>query len=46
LQAIDHLMMDDIKAVLQGEIIKGYPSLAEDRAELYDIKLKSHLQAR
>jgi len=41
LEAIDHSMMADIKAVLQGEIIKGYPTLEdiEDRTDLYDIKL-------
>ncbi|MCX6675133.1 MAG: MarR family transcriptional regulator [Methanothrix sp.] len=41
LEAIDHPMMANIKAVLQGEIIKGYPTLEdiEDRTDLYDIKL-------
>ena len=41
LEAIDHPMMEDLKAVLQGEIIKGYPTLEdiEDRTDLYDIKL-------
>jgi len=41
LEAIDHPMMKDLKAVLQGERIKGYPTLEdiEDRADLYDIKL-------
>jgi predicted transcriptional regulator len=38
---IDHPMMANIKAVLQGEKIKGYPTLEdiEDRTDLYDIKL-------
>ncbi len=41
LEGIDHPMMKDIRAVLQGESIKGYPSLEEieDRAELYEIEL-------
>ena len=41
LEAIDHPMMKDLKAVLQGERIKGYPTLEdiEDRTDLYDIKL-------
>lgn len=41
LEAIDHPMMKDLKAVLQGERIKGYPTMEdiEDRADLYDIKL-------
>ena len=41
LEDIDHPMMAYIKAVLQGEIIKGYPTLEdiEDRTDLYDIKL-------
>jgi predicted transcriptional regulator len=41
LQTIDHPMMKDLKAVLQGEKIKGYPTLEdiEDRTDLYDIKL-------
>lgn len=41
LEAIDHPMMKDLKAVLQGKIIKGYPTLEdiEDRMDLYDIKL-------
>ena len=41
LEDIDHPMMEDIKAVLQGETIKGYSSLEEikDRAELYGIGL-------
>jgi predicted transcriptional regulator len=41
LEGIDHLMMKDLKAVLQGERIKGYPTLEdiEDRTDLYDIKL-------
>ncbi len=40
LEAIDHPMMKDLKAVLQGESIKGYPTLEdiEDRTDLYDIK--------
>jgi len=41
LDAIDHPMMKDLKAVLQGERIKGYPTLEDimDRTDLYDIKL-------
>ena len=41
LEAIDHPMMKDLKAALQGEWIKGYPTMEdiEDRAGLYDIKL-------
>ncbi len=41
LEGIDHPMMKQIKAVLQGESIKGYPSLEEieDRAKLYEIEL-------
>ncbi len=41
LEAIDHPMMKDLKAVLQGERIRGYPTLEdiEDRKDLYDIKL-------
>jgi hypothetical protein len=41
LQAIDHPMMKNLKAVLQGERIRDYPTLEdiEDRTDLYDIKL-------
>ncbi|MBN1234492.1 MAG: hypothetical protein JW999_00405 [Methanotrichaceae archaeon] len=41
LEAIDHPMMKDLKAVLQGKRIKGYPTMEdiEDRTDLYDIKL-------
>jgi predicted transcriptional regulator len=41
LGAIDHPMMNNLKAVLQGERIRGYPTLEdiEDRTDLYDIKL-------
>lgn len=41
LESVDHPMVKHIKAVLQGESIKGYPSLEEieDRAELYEIEL-------
>lgn len=41
LEGVGHPMMKHIKAVLQGESIKGYPSLEEieDRAELYEIEL-------
>ena len=41
LEAVDHPMMKDLKAVLQGERIRGYPTLVdiEDRTDLYDIKL-------
>jgi hypothetical protein len=40
LEAIDHPMMKDLKAVLQGERIKDYPTLVdiEDRTDLYDIQ--------
>lgn len=38
---VEHPMMTDIKAVLQGERIKGYPTLEDirDRADLYGIRL-------
>lgn len=41
LEKIDHPMMKDLKALLQGEKIKDYPTLEdiEDRTDLYDIKL-------
>ena len=41
LEGIDHPMMKDLKAVLQGERIEGYPTLGdiEDRTDLYGIKL-------
>lgn len=41
LEGIDHPMMKDLKAALQGKKIKGYPTLEdiEDRTDLYDIKL-------
>lgn len=41
LEAIDHPMMKDLEAVLQGEKISGYPALEdiEERLDLYDIKL-------
>lgn len=41
LEAIDHPMMKDLKAVLQGMNIIGYPTLEdiEDRTDLYDIRL-------
>lgn len=41
LEAIDHPLMKDLKAVLKGEIIKGYPTQEdiEDRMDLYDIRL-------
>jgi hypothetical protein len=41
LDAIDHPMMKDLNAVLQGERIRGYPTLEDikDRTDLYDIKL-------
>jgi predicted transcriptional regulator len=41
LESVDHPVMKHVKAVLQGESIKGYPSLEdiEDRAELYEIEL-------
>lgn len=39
LEAVDHPMMKDLKAVLQGERIEGYPTLEDimDRMDLYDI---------
>lgn len=41
LEGLDHPMMKDLKSVLQGERIKGYPTMEdiEDRTDLYDIKL-------
>jgi DNA-binding transcriptional ArsR family regulator len=41
LKDVEHPMMADIKAVLQGQKIKGYPSLEdiEDRSEMYGIEL-------
>ena len=41
LEDIDHPMMKNLKAVLLGERIKGYPTLEdiEDRTGLYEIKL-------
>ncbi len=41
LEAIDHPMMKDLSAVLQGETIKGYPTLEDikDRTDLYGITL-------
>jgi hypothetical protein len=38
---VKHPMMKDIEAVLQGERIKGYPTLEDirDRADLYGIRL-------
>ncbi|VVB65025.1 Sugar-specific transcriptional regulator TrmB [uncultured archaeon] len=38
---VEHPMMADIKAVLHGERVKGYPALEDirDRAELYGINL-------
>jgi hypothetical protein len=41
LDAIDHPILSNLKAVLQGERISGYPTLEdiEDRTDLYDIKL-------
>lgn len=41
LESIDHPMMKDLKVVLQGERIKGYPALEdiEDRADIYGIEL-------
>jgi predicted transcriptional regulator len=38
LERIDHPMMKDLKAVLQGERIRGYPTLddIEDRTDLYE----------
>jgi hypothetical protein len=41
LQSVLHAMMKDIETVLQGEKVKGYPSLedVEDRMEMYGIEL-------
>lgn len=41
LGATEHPMIKDLKAVLQGERINGYPTLEdiEERADLYDIRL-------
>jgi len=41
LDGIEHPMMNEIKAVLEGERVKGYPSIEDirDRAELYEIEL-------
>jgi len=41
LEDVEHPVMKEIEAVLQGERMKGYPSLDEirDRAELYEIEL-------
>jgi len=41
LEGVEHPMIKEIKAVLEGERIKGYPSLEEirERAELYEIEL-------
>jgi len=41
LRSVLHPMMKDIEAVLQGEKVKGYPSLedVEDRTEMYGIEL-------
>jgi predicted transcriptional regulator len=40
LEGIEHPLMKEIDAVLQGVTIKGYPALEDikDRAELYDIE--------
>jgi predicted transcriptional regulator len=41
LEDVEHPMMEEIKAVLKGEKIKGYPSVEDikERATLYEIKL-------
>jgi hypothetical protein len=41
LEGIEHPMVKDILAVLQGEKVKGYPSMEdiEDRTEMYGIEL-------
>jgi len=41
LQSVLHPMVKEIRAVLQGEKVKGYPSMEdiEDRAEMYGIEL-------
>jgi len=41
LRSVLHPMMKDIEAVLQGEKVKGYPSLedVEDRTEMYGIEI-------
>ncbi|NPV63850.1 MAG: MarR family transcriptional regulator [Methanotrichaceae archaeon] len=45
LKDVQHSMMESIKAVLQGERIRGYPSLeeVEEQAELYEIR-EIHIQ--
>jgi hypothetical protein len=41
LEGVEHPMVKDIRAVLRGEKVKGYPSMEdiEDRTEMYGIKL-------
>lgn len=41
LEAVEHPMMKDLKAVLQGKMISGYPTLEDinEKAELYDIHI-------
>lgn len=41
LEGVEHPMMEEINAVLKGEMIKGYPSVEDlkERAKLYEIKL-------
>ena len=38
---IEHVLLDNIKQILQGKYIKGYPSLEEiqEKADVYDIRL-------
>ena len=41
LEGAEHPMVKDIRAVLRGEKVKGYPSMEdlEDRTEMYGIEL-------
>lgn len=41
LKHINHIILENIKRILNGEIIKNYPSLAEikEKAEIYDIAI-------
>lgn len=41
LEGVEHPMMEEIKTVLNGEKMKGYPSVEDikERAKLYEIKL-------
>lgn len=48
LKNIRHPMMKNIRAVLRGKHVRGYPTLGEieEQAELYDIALKLAIQPR